>query len=172
MNRASYAFSGFAFDAATRTATWTLADVPANDKLLLDLDADSPDGVRGTGGGAFLDGEWANGTDTFPSGDGTAGGDFRFRLNVLVGDADRSGKVNALDLSDVKRRLNRTTTNPGTGTSAYSVFADATGNGQINSLDLSAVKQRLNQSLPTAEPAGAPASITTELLGDHAVLPA
>src|SRR5439155_24932763 len=101
---------------------------------------------------ALLDGEWGPvGSDTYPSGDGTAGGDFRFRINLLAGDVDRSGRVNALDLSAVKQRLNSTTTNnAGAG---YSPFADINGDGRINALDLSGTKQRLNQSLPTAEPA-------------------
>lgn len=155
VNREAYAFSNFAFDAASRTATWTLAEPVANDKLLLDLNADSPDGVRGAGNGPFLDGEWNNGADAFPSGNGTAGGDFLFRVSVLTGDADRAGAggaVNALDLSDVKRRLNRSLASPGSGAGAYGVFADITADGRINALDLSGTKQRLNQRLPAANP--------------------
>ena len=154
VNVPTYAFSSFAFDPATRVATWTLSRAVGNDKLIFDLDADSPDGVRGgaAGNGPFLDGEWTNGTDSFPSGNGTAGGDFRFRLNVLPGDADRGGVVNALDLAALRQRLNRSTTDPGTGGGAYSVFADLTGDGRINALDLSVARQRLNQRLPTGEP--------------------
>jgi len=52
--------------------------------------------------------------------------------------------------------VNRTATNPHTGSAAYSVFADVNGDGRINALDLSAVKQRLNSILP----AGAPATLS------------
>ena len=109
---------------------------------------------------AGLDGEWNNppGTptgDAFPSGDGTIGGDFNFRVNVLRGDATQDGRVNALDLSFIKQRLNKTATNPGTTGAVYSPFADLTADGSINALDLSAARARLNNALPTAEPATA-----------------
>ena len=122
--------------------------------LLPTMAVSSPEGVRATGAGAppFLDGEWTSGNDSFPSGNGSAGGDFRFRLNVLAGDATRNAVINALDLGDLKSRLNRTAANPGSGTGAYSVFADITGDGRINSLDLAGVKVRLNQRLPVLDP--------------------
>jgi autotransporter-associated beta strand protein len=171
VNVPSYAFSAFAFDTPTRVATWTLAQAVQNDRLLLDLDADSPDGVRATGSGPFLDGEWTDANDSFPSGNGATGGDFRFGLSVLAGDSDRGGLVNAIDLANAKRRLGRSTTDPGTGAAAYSVFVDTTGDGRVNALDLAAVKQRLGRRLPATAPtaallltAAAP-SATEELLG-------
>ena len=116
-----------------------------NDKVRLFLD----DALVGG-----LDGEWQNATaaESFPSGDGSPGGDFDFRFNVLRGDATQDGQVNALDLSFIKQRLNKTATNPGSGTAAYSVFADLTSDGSVNALDLSAAKQRLNTRLPGGEP--------------------
>jgi hypothetical protein len=88
--------TGFTYDAATKTATWTLGSPVTLDKLRLVLAAA---GVRD------FDGEWANGTDAYPSGDGSIGGDFNFRLNVLRGDATGDGTVNALDLAAVRQRL-------------------------------------------------------------------
>jgi hypothetical protein len=43
----------------------------------------------------LLDGEWANGADAYPSGNGAAGGTLNFRINVLAGDATRQGLVDA-----------------------------------------------------------------------------
>jgi len=123
---------------------WTLASPITNDKVRLFLDDALVPG---------LDGEWADSADAYPSGDGAAGGDFSFRLNVLRGDATQDGTVNALDLSFIKQRLNKTATNPGTTGAIYSVFGDLTGDGSINALDLSAAKQRLNNKLPTGDPA-------------------
>jgi hypothetical protein len=100
-----------------------------------------------------LDGEWADSTDAYPSGNGTSGGDFAFRFNVLRGDANQDGAVNALDLGQLKAKLNRTATNPGAGTTGYSVFADLNADGQINALDLGIGKARLNTRLPAGEPA-------------------
>jgi hypothetical protein len=103
----------------------------------------------------------------FPSGNGTAGGEFRFRFAVLGGDATRDGTVNALDLGDVKRRLNTTAESP--PPSRYSVFADVNGDGRINALDLGAVRQAANRRLPPVAPAPSmvlldASNVTTELL--------
>src|SRR5438552_1465007 len=148
VNTATYTITGFSYDPATKTGVWTLASPITNDKVRLFLD----DALVGG-----LDGEWADNADAYPSGDGTAGGDFSFRFNVLRGDATQDGTVNALDLSFIKQRLNKTATNPGTSGAIYSVFADLDADGQINALDLSAAKQRLNNRLPTGDPAGATA---------------
>jgi hypothetical protein len=153
VNVASYPITGFVYDPVSHTATWTLGRTIGNDNLILDLDGDAPNGVHAAGaGGQFVDGDWTTG-GTFPSGNGTPGGDFRYRFKVLAGDVTRDGRVNAVDLSDAKRRLNRT---PGDGvvTGAYSAFDDVDGGGRINALDLSAIRQRLNQTLPATEPAG------------------
>lgn len=120
-----YAVSGFAFDPATKTATWTVDRPFATDRVVIDVE-----GARGPGGGE----------------------DAVFRSDVLPGDATRDGRVNALDLAAVKQRLNRTAANPGATGATYSPFADVTGDGRVNALDLSAVRQRINASLPPAPP--------------------
>ena len=146
VNTPTYAVTGYSYDAGTRTGTWTLGTPIFNDKVRLFLD----DALVGG-----LDGEWldANAAESYPSGDGTVGGDFGFRFNVLRGDATQDGRVNALDLAFIKQRLNRTATNPGSGGAVYSVFADLTADGSINALDLAAARARLNDALPTGEPA-------------------
>ena len=157
---ANYALdpTAFTYDAATRIATWKLAGtaVFGTDKILLDLNADGPDGVKSPAGVA-LDGDWINpigsaaGGDAYPSGDGGPGGDFRFRINILPGDATRSGSVLADDYSQVKQRFFANTTSPN-----YSMFHDVNGSGSILADDYSAVKSRFFQSLPGGEPAAAP----------------
>ena len=155
VNTANYPLNGglFGYNAATRTATWALN--PGTrftvDRLTLNLDADSNNGVR-TALGATLDGDWlSGGTEVYPSGDGAAGGDFRFRLNVLPGGADRLfGRVNAADQGYVKARINRTVTAPNgpPGSAPYTIFADVNGDGRVNAADQGAVKARLNNALP------------------------
>jgi len=146
LNNPTYATSGFSYDAATKTGVWTLSTPITRDKVNLVLD----DALL-----PALDGEWATG-HAYPSGDGTPGGDFTFRINVLRGDANQDGIVNALDLGQMKSKLNRTATNPGSGVSAYSVFADLNADGLINALDLGFAKLHLNDRFgpgPTPEPA-------------------
>jgi hypothetical protein len=146
------ATTGYTYDPTTKTGTWTLAAPVTIDKLRLVLSA---------AGIAGLDGEWVNPAtatpagDTYPSGDGTAGGDFDFRINVLRGDATGEGRVDAIDLADVKRRLGRRPGDGVTGGGAYSIFADMNPDAFINALDLAAVKQRLGNRLPTPDPATA-----------------
>jgi hypothetical protein len=141
---ANYAFAGFGYDPATRTATWTLAAPVTQDRLRLVLD-----GGRLPG----LDGEWVNGGDSFPAGDGSAGGTFDFRVDVLRGDVTGNGVVNALDLGDVRRRLFRRPGDGVPGAGAYSIFTDINMDGAINSLELGQLRVQLNRRLPAEEPA-------------------
>jgi hypothetical protein len=142
-NGGTYSVTGFIYDAPARTGVWTLSRPITDDRVRLTLD---DAGVEG------LDGEWTDGTNAFPSGNGVAGGDFDFRINVLRGDATQDGRVNSLDLADVKRRLGRRPGDAVTGAGAYGVFADITADGLVNALDLAAVKKNLNRTLPVATP--------------------
>jgi len=179
-NVAQYLVTAFTYNGPENTATWTLDRAVRNDRLLLDLDGDSPGAVHDWAGGTAepLDGEWAaGGTDTFPSGDGTAGGDFRFRVNVLPGDVDRSGgRVNSVDLLQVRRRQGASTASaPGASSSrGYSVFCDVNGNGAVSPVDMALVRSRLQTRLPAGEPtvptSPATASITRDLFSVRAIL--
>ena len=108
VNVPSYGFSAFSYDAVAHRATWTLSQNLSRDKLLVDLDGSTANAVVDMAGNR-LDGEWVNptwsppsaptGGDAWPSGDGTAGGDFQFRLNVLPGDVNQDGTVSVQDLA-------------------------------------------------------------------------
>ena len=157
-----YGVDTFTYDPATFTATWTFTPSAATDRLLFTLDADAAAGVRSVLG-LRLDGDWANGGDAYPSGNGAQGGDLPFRVNVLGGDATRDGRVNSLDLASVRQRLNSASTD--TGRSLYTPYVDVTGDGRINALDLASVKQRLNAVLPATQPT---ALFSTRRLDDDA----
>ena len=153
--------AGFHYDPSTRTATWKLAGGATfdHDRILLDLNADSPDGVKDLQGN-FLDGEWRNPGgpqlsegDQYPSGDGTPGGDFRFRLNVLAGDTERDGIVLANDFSETKKRFFTSTENESNTISTYDIYHDVDGSGIILAFDYSEVKKRFFNTLPGGEPA-------------------
>ena len=121
-------------------------------------------------------------TITVPGG-GAGGSNYTLRLNVLQGDTyhddetvggTTSHTVNANDFSDVKKRFFKSTTNVGTGATAYSVFHDVDGNGTINAFDFSEVKKRFFQNLPApTAPAPSPlegASITSQVFGASGIL--
>jgi hypothetical protein len=97
VNVPNYGVNSLVNNVGTHTATWRLTQFLAADKVMLELT-----GV--TGNGQALDGEWATG-GTFPSGDGTPGGAFRYRMDVLPGNVNRTGSVLADDFSGVKARF-------------------------------------------------------------------
>ena len=149
VNTPTYTVGAPSYDAATATATWALTPAPSRDKVILRLNASMV-----VSGGA-LDGEWANGAGAFPSGNGSAGGDFVFRLNYLAGDTTRDRTVLAQDYSDVKKKFFKSTASPVTGTDAdYGIFHDIDGSGMILAFDYSEVKNRFFDTLPGPEPAG------------------
>ena len=154
VNVASYGVDLFWYDAGKFTATWTLSAAIGADKLLIELNADGPDPIRDPAGNA-LDGEWTNPTSkstpsssVFPSGNGTAGGNFEFRFNVLPGDVNQNGVVQANDGLTVRAALGTSTSTGG----LYSVFKDINANGVIQSNDGLSVRSRLGSPLPSGEP--------------------
>jgi hypothetical protein len=152
VNVQQYSVADFNYEASTHTATWKLAQNLAVDKLLIVLDGERGSGVVSAGGSPrLLDGEWTTGK-SFPSGNGAAGGSFRFRFDVLPGDVDHSGDVLASDYSGVKKKFFANTTTPGTGDAAYSVFYDVDGSGIILANDFSEVKKRFFNRLPDGQP--------------------
>jgi hypothetical protein len=147
-----YNLLSFTYDTASNTATWRLRRAVARpDRLALDLDAGGPFGVKDLAGNA-LDGEWDDGADAFPSGDGTPGGDFRFRINVLPGDANRNGVVNVLDDAHVRRLLGSAAPVNGSFALRYSVFADFDGSGLIGATDSLLGRQHHRRRLPEPTP--------------------
>jgi hypothetical protein len=154
-----YGISGFAYDPATYTATWTLDRAFDVDKVLFTLDGHSAASIRGTGPGVapgtgpLLDGEnHRAGAPGYPSGDGAAGGDFRGRLDVVVGDASTDGRVNASDLGLVRQHLNAVPPPSGQGGGLYATYLDIVPDGRINALDLGVIRQHLNRTLPAGDP--------------------
>lgn len=145
--------STFSYDAVTFVATWTLPAAITADKLMVSLNADHAGGIVDAVGNR-LDGEWTNpalssstGTSIYPSGDGTAGGDFHFRFNVLPGDVNQNSVVQATDGVVVRNQLNY-----GTATAGYSAYADLNGNGVIQATDGVIARDALNQGLPSGQP--------------------
>ncbi len=148
VNRTAYGFDNFTYDPASHTATWTLAEPVYNDKLLLDLDGNGLDPVANLAN-EVLDGNWTNAESSYPSGDATAGGDFEFLLNVLTGDADGNGTVNAADTALVSGAEGKAAGQPG-----YSALFDIDGDAGIDAADTAEVSAALGSSSPTGDPAG------------------
>ena len=69
-----------------------------------DQPASAPAAVPEAGAAAIAG--TADAVRSWPSGDGSAGGDFRFRLNALPGDAECSGEVRSRDAVKVRRKSN------------------------------------------------------------------
>jgi hypothetical protein len=156
VNTPTYSFlngaPGFNYDATNFVATWTFDKPLARDKIILDLDSSSPNGVHNDGN-EFLDGEWNNGGDAYPSGNGLGGGDFLFRTYVLPGDVDHSQSVLAQDFSEVKKKFFKSANEPGAaGDQQYTAYHDINGDGIILAFDYSEVKKRFFDTLPIPNP--------------------
>ncbi len=152
VNTSAYNVSGgtFRYDATTFTATWTLAQSIGPDKLLLALNADGSNPIEDAAGNR-LDGEWMNPASTadtsgsvYPSGNGTAGGNFDFRFNVLPGDANQDGVVNISDLTALSSQWQQT----GQG----SLSADFNGDGRVDIGDLVGLASSWQATLPSGQP--------------------
>ena len=137
INLAQYTFTNFGYNSATHVATWTLSSSINIDKLSLDLHSTGPNAVTDTSGDA-LDGEWTNGTSSYPSGNGTAGGDFNFAFNVLPGDVNQGTVVNGLDISLIASHWLQT----------GGLAGDANGDDIVNGLDIAAIASHWLQTLP------------------------
>lgn len=145
VNVEEYDILDFNYDSDTRTATWIVGSAFSVDKLLLSLNADGDDPVRSLGG-RRLDGEWIDGVSLI-SGNGTPGGDFHFRLNMLPGDVDANNRTN---ISDTIQTRDRQFTQ--VGDLIYTVFHDMDGSGAINVLDTVRVANNQFGILPTPDP--------------------
>jgi ELWxxDGT repeat protein len=130
----------FSYNSTTFVATWTLPQTISADVLTLAITSVA-DAV-----GNALDGEWIDQTGLFPSGNGAAGGDFVFHFNVLPGDVNQDGSVNAADRNAVKYSLGAAP-----GDDAYSPLKDLSGDGLVISNDLVMVLNNLGAKLQTSK---------------------
>jgi hypothetical protein len=147
-NVTQYQFSAFSYDSGTKTATWTLTQTLAVDRVMLDLAGDGLDPVRGVSSDA-LDGEWTNGSSSYASGNGSAGGDFEFQFSILPGDANQSTLVTTVDYLATYYKNGLHTQSTG-----YNAFHDVNGSGTINSTDYSFILGKLGVGVSTGTPAG------------------
>jgi hypothetical protein len=143
--------SGFSWNGATLTATWTFASTLQAGKYVLHLGPAVVDV-----GGTALDGEWTTGVST-DSGDGTPGGDFNFRFNVLPGDFDGTDSVTFGEIGQARLKLGITT-----AAVDFNYRQDMDGTGAITFGELGQARLRLGTAMsqfsdPTA-PVGGPES--------------
>ena len=150
VTNSSYDVDHFSYDPQTLTATWTL-DTPfaAEERVLLDLDGNGVDPVKDLDGN-ILDGEWTDEVSTYNSGNGTAGGDFEFRFNILEGDIWASDDY--IDWDDYEHGL--ISQGNSITDAAYDPATDLDGDGIVEISDWVAVLEHLWTSLPAGTPAG------------------
>ena len=125
------------FDDTTNTATIALPPNLTRDALTLTI-ADSVTDLNGNA----LDGEWTDNQTTPRSGNGTAGGDFVFSLNVLPGDVSQNSFIDGTDLSQTRDKRFALIGTPSYTFANGAFMADVTGNGFIDGTDLSVVRDR------------------------------
>lgn len=142
VNNATYAISNFTYDTGSNTATWTLSgDLPA-DKINIDVHASGANAVTSVSGGQALDAQWTDQVSAYPSGNGTAGGDFNFGIHVLPADGNQDGVINGLDIALIASNW-----------LGSSPLADGNADGVVNGLDIALVASNWLASLPAGNPA-------------------
>jgi hypothetical protein len=121
------------FDTASLTATWTFAKPFAAGRYTVNVSSI----VKDASGNPVNAGAW-----------------LPLQLNVLPGDVNRDGRVNAMDLYEVRARLGRNAgTAPTSAWAGYSPFADVTADGRVDAFDFVHVRARQYTSLgPEAPP--------------------
>ena len=144
---AAPALSGasYSYNSTTHVAQWVYNSSLTNDKYLLNIPSAA---VTSRASGQALDGEFVNGSgNLLPSGDATTGGDFNFRFNILPGDVDQNGAVNALDGANVHQHLLQYANQTG-----YNPLFDTYGKGAITGIDFTTVQTALFSALPNTDP--------------------
>ncbi len=145
---AAFSTTAFSYNSTTHVATWAYRAVLPLNKYLLSI----PSAAVTNGIGGHLDGEFTNtlgavAGSPFPTGDGTVGGDFNFRFNILPGDVEQFGTVNGQEAIDVRSHFLLFPNQAG-----YSAFMDTYGKGRITGMDLWTVQDNFGFSLPTHDP--------------------
>ena len=148
INATVHELDDFFYDAQSKTATWTFANAMAIDKTMLDLNGDNLSPIVDLDNN-LLDGNWTDDVSVFPSGNGTAGGDFEFAVNYLPGDVDQSGYVDNADLALVSAHLWLTSTHTN-----YNPIYDINGDGVMYQDDFWLTVQYGSSILPLGDPAG------------------
>ncbi len=135
-------------ESSTFVATWTFAAALSKNTYQIDLDGNGIDPVTDVDGNV-LDGDWTNNSDTMPSGNGSAGGDFAFLFKVMPGDGNQNNGVEYADYYAATSRQGLTTTS-----SNYNAFVDIDGSGSHTQGDSQAVYSRLWSTYQSGSPAG------------------
>lgn len=148
INTTQYQFSNFTYNVETFEAVWTLDNFLTHDVMLFDLDASGLNPVVDLSN-TTLDGEWTDNVTNGTSGNGTAGGDFQFKIKANPGDYNQNNEVASSDYHAVNSKLFKDTNSAG-----YSVMADINGSGTIDTVDLNTVYALFFNTTPAGEPAG------------------
>ncbi|MEX2188993.1 MAG: beta-propeller fold lactonase family protein [Pirellulales bacterium] len=153
-NAAIVAVSGFSYDAATHTATWTLtAPLSAGEWMIAIVDGvASPSGVR-------LDGETSALSPRWPSGDGIPGGSFAASVQIAPGDADGDGSTDSVDAAVVRAALFSFA-----GSQRYDPLADIDANGRVNYVDFILARNALGSPPIDSSHAAPPALVVSVTL--------
>jgi hypothetical protein len=126
----TYSVTGMTYDSVHHVATWTLDKPLGADRFTTVLYGTSGAPITDIAGNA-LDGEWTSSTSVFPSGNSVAGGDFRFRFDVVPGDIDATGTTDYTDYSALEGYLGWDSTQD-----PYFFRFDMDGSGLLDETDL------------------------------------
>jgi hypothetical protein len=127
--------------------TITLSSPIANDALILAIFDTLTDTAENA-----LDGEWTTGV-SLESGNGAAGGQFNFRIDVLPGDVNDNGGVNTIDVLQTNAEIGTVVA------SQDDAIYDVNGNGGVNITDVLTINARVGTILPAAPQIPSPSPV-------------
>lgn len=139
------------FDAPSSTNNFTATFTYESQLLHAQYLIRAKDTILGTATNAVLDGDWTNpgklattaATSKFPSGNGSAGGNFDLVFSILQGDMNLNNKVDFLDVSPFGAAINDS---PGANAS-LARMADINGTGTLDFFDVEPFGDQLNDEI-------------------------
>ena len=153
----SPAVINFNYDADRWVATWDYDRPLSLNKYLVALGGSVVDAEANA-----LDGEWTTGVSRFGSGDGTAGGQFAFRFNVVPGDVDGSGRVTLDEAGLVRSKNGKLVTSLG-----YFYRIDLDGSGGITSAEADETRLRFGTDIAIFSEPVAPGNEPVDPMGNN-----
>ena len=129
--------ASFDYNATSFVATWRFATALPMNRYLVYLG----DGSVADLGGLGLDGDWTDGVSTV-SGDGTEGGEFAFRMNVVPGDVDNTEGVVFAEVGQMRLKIGRTT-----ASGDYNYRQDLDGSGGMTFSEVAQARLRVGSSI-------------------------
>ena len=129
--------TNFYMESNSTRAIWIFEQALRTDDFLIEFS----DAVTDLAGNR-LDGEWSADRNQ-ESGNGVAGGQFKFRFRVQIGDSNQDGQTSVEDFALTAAAIDRVL-----GDEEYDVLSDIDGDASVSSADIALIAQAFGDNQP------------------------